>query len=247
MRKVVLVGTLIFLLCACSYYDDEILITSEIEQSQNYVSVLNESNVEDKNMLYEDLNGSWSEKDSEFVVFEIDNNKLTHLINGCTELSTTTFELNDDGEFIFPNSFFDYSYIKSCRYENKKIIVTEENIYSDYERVYELYPTDACRYGMVEIIDDEMLPRLQGRWECGNLFLEFEGNIMCYGENDIQEKQLEIIVTRHLKVSHWVHICNKDPREINLGKYGRLRITVDNTIVDSGTPYDRTKKIYTKV
>lgn len=199
------------------------------------------------------LNGSWAERfyDSdvvvnEVVVFEIDNNKLTHLINGCTELSTTTFELNDDGEFIFPDSFLDCSYIKSCRYENGKITVTEEDKYSDYKRVYELYPTVACRYGMVEIIDDEMLPRLQGRWECGNLFLEFEGNSMCYGENDIQEKQLEITVTRHLKVKHWVYICNKDPRETNLGKYGKFKI-VDNTIVDLGTPYDMTEKVYTKV
>lgn len=198
-------------------------------------------------MECKELNGSWAEKPSEWcVVFEIKDNHLTYLLNGCVEMRSTDFQLAENGEFIFPNSFLDYSHIKSCKYENGKIIVTEENQNRGYKITYELYPTPACRYGMVEIIDDEMLPLLQGRWEFGDLFLEFEGNVLRYGKNDIQENQLEIIVTRHLRVSDWIFIYNKDPRETNVGKYPKLKITGD-IILASAVPGDRIDKEFTKV
>lgn len=198
-------------------------------------------------MRYKELSGSWAEKGAEWcVIFEIEDNKLTQLINGCIEMRSTSFELDESGEFILPDSFLDYSHIKSCKYDNGKIVVTEENKNIGFKRTYELYPTDACRYGMVEIIDDEMLPQLQGRWECGDLFLEFEGNILRYGINDIQENQLEIIVTRHLQVRDWIYICNKDPRETNVGKYPKLKI-VDSKILAVGIHGDETDKYFTKV
>ena len=241
-----LVGMLALLLCGCSHNNNANPSSTEIMQSPSISSTLNDDVMENTNMEYKDLNGSWAEKDSDFVVFEIHNNRLTHLINGCIELGTTDFELNDDGEFIFPDSFLAHSCVKRCLYKDGKIIVTEENQNIDFSRVYELYPTKACRYGMVEIIDDEMLQQLQGRWEYDNLFLEFEGNIMRYGENDVQENQLEITVIRDLEVRHWIYIYNKDPNETNLGKYPRLKIERD-TIIAAASHYGESNRVFTKV
>lgn len=247
MKKIMLVGVLSLFLCGCSQYNANPRISNTTEQIIEKGFVVEDNTKKETDMRYKELTGSWAEKGAEWcVIFEINDNELTHLINGCVELRSTSFELNENGDFILPNSFLDYSHIKSCKYDNGKIVVTEENKNTDFKRTYELYPTEACRYGMVEIIDDEMLPQLQGRWEYGDLFLEFEGNILRYGINHIQENQLEIIVTRHLQVRDWVYICNKDPRETNVGKYPKLKI-VDSKILAIGIFGDETDKYFAKV
>ena len=245
--KRILVSVLSLFLCSCSQYNGDLQMSDTTKQILSENHSVEDNSQKEINMGYKELSGSWAEKGAErCVIFEIKDNKLTHLINGCIEMRTTSFELDENGEFIFPDSFLNYSHIKGCKYDDGKIVVTEENKNIGFKRTYELYPTDACRYGMVEIIDNEMLPQLQGYWKCGELFLEFEGSILRYGINDIQENQLEIIVTRHLQVRDWIFICNKDPRETNVGKYPQLEI-VDNKILAIGIPGDETDKYFTKV
>lgn len=163
---------------------------------------------------------------------EISGSELVRLWRAAPVLTTTfTLEAGEDGrcrlilqdnELRNSASEEAYATIRECWYEDGALTFVDDFPISG-ESVETLYPTTNNRYGNVTVVDEEMLPVLEGEWLCGDmdLILIFQGSTLRYGYTDLMTGETEITAVKH-NSSGEIRIVDKDPSVDTVGMFGQL-------------------------
>ncbi len=180
-----------------------------------------------------DLDGAWEPGGYIGPRVEISGNELVRLWRNLPVLTTTFTLKEEDGRSLLiledsglrytPESD-PYATVTECRYEDGAITFVDDFPYSG-ESIEVLYPTDNSRYGNVTIVNETVLPMLEGRWTDGDstFFLDFQGNTMAYGYVDLPLGETEILTVRH-NSSGEIRIVEEDPAMMDtVGMFGTMK------------------------
>jgi hypothetical protein len=179
------------------------------------------------------FDGAWEENSVKGPRVEIDGNKLTRLWMAAPVLETSFTTCEQDGKIVFnlehdglrnAGSLDPYAVIKECYYDGTALVFVDDYRFSGISET-RLFPTSNSRYGSVTLVDSEILPALQGRWESKYTDLTFNGNKVgiCGHGAEIADISIEIVTARANGCdSGDVKILDKDPAKQGIGDYYSL-------------------------
>ncbi|MBQ3936178.1 MAG: hypothetical protein II722_03890 [Ruminococcus sp.] len=179
------------------------------------------------------FDGAWEENSVKGPRVEIEGNKLTRLWMSAPVLETTFTTCEQDGKIIFDlehkglrntGSLDPYAVIKECYFDGTALVFVDDYRFSGVSET-RLFPTANSRYGNVALVDKEMLPALQGRWESKYTDLVFDGNKLgiCGHGSQKADISIEIVTARTNGCdSGDVQILDKDPAKQCIGDYYSL-------------------------
>ncbi len=179
---------------------------------------------------FSELEGAW-EPGYVGPRVEIEGDRFIRLWNGGVVLDTT-FTAERDGDAILlhlqdtalrhtPNGE-PYATMKSCRWENGALTLTDDFPITG-ESIDTLLPTTKSRYGDVTILDD-VLPLLAGDWEDElGMTISFEGDrMLCRG------RAAEVIAVRYnWDSSERIFLIDRDPAKHGLFGFSEVRVFGD--------------------
>lgn len=103
-----------------------------------------------------------------------------------------------------------YATIKECFFEDDALTVIE-NFPISGDSTDRYLRTDQNRYGNVDIVDEEFLPKLQGYWSNGRSFLKIDGNMIYQGySKDACDDEAPFTVVKSRYDSE-IRITHKNP------------------------------------
>lgn len=173
------------------------------------------------------FNGNWEEPGILGTRLEIEDGKLLVLWRNAPVLKTNfTVKKNDDGSYDaileetglrYENSGKDYATVTSLRLTGEELCFEKHFPITgpDSER---LKRTENSRYGNYEIVDDEILPLLQGVWKGDNDYdvMKFKGNTLSLDET--RSLRVRVLKSKSPSLNEY-KIVNEDPSVDCVGYY----------------------------
>lgn len=180
------------------------------------------------------FDGAWEEKGVNGPRVEIKDNTLVRLWMASPVLETS-FEIVEEGGKVVlklehsglrdSGSVDAYATIKECYYDGAALVMVDEYRFAG-ETTLRLFPTTNSRYGNVSIINDEILPLLQGRWESKYTDLEFDGGVLSIFGHALSKPETvtQIVVAKPNGYDNGeVKILDKDPSNHSIGSFDYMR------------------------
>lgn len=168
------------------------------------------------------FDGAWEESSVKGPRVEIEGNKLTRLWMSAPVLETMFTTYEENGKIVFKlehdglrnaGSLDPYAVMKECYFDGTALVLVDDYRFSGISET-KLYPSTHSRYGNVNLVNEEMLPILKGRWESKYYDLVFEGSTLniCGHEQGQHDYAVEIVTARTIGCDNGdVKILNKDP------------------------------------
>ena len=177
------------------------------------------------NVIYPELEGAWEGKYIGTRI-EIQGDQITILYRNRPVLETT-FTLLENGEIKYlrlinvglryKEDSKDYAIIDKIYLENEQLHLYK-TFYIAGEHNEILHKINNSRYGDVTVVDEEILPKLQGFWKAPNssYILEIKGNkLICrYKDDVLSEDKITVVHYNDETDPNLFSIINKDPARL---------------------------------
>ncbi len=179
------------------------------------------------------FDGAWEERGVIGPRVEIDGERIVFLWQASTVLETRFDIVQDGGKVVLrlehnglrnSGSLDPYAVINEIYYDGSALVIDADYRFSGLSEA-RLFPTTNSRYGNVTLVDDEILPVLQGRWESKYTDLIFESNTLsiCGHGEEKTDITTEIVTARTNGYdSGEVMILDKNPANRGIGDFYSL-------------------------
>ena len=176
------------------------------------------------------LDGAWEESSVIGPRAEIEGNKLIRLWMSAPVLETRFTTYEQDGKTVLKlehtglrnsGSLDSYADIKECYFDGTALVFVDDYRFSGVSET-KLYPTTHSRYGNVTLVDEQMLPKLQGVWESSYTDIIFEDSTLkiCGHGTDRPDFTTEIVTAQTNGCDgDEVMILDKDPAEKGISDF----------------------------
>ncbi len=181
------------------------------------------------------FDGAWEEKGVIGPRVEIDGDRLVYLWQASVVLETRFDIVQDGGKTILKlehnglrnsGSLDPYAVINECYYDGSALVFVDDYRFSG-ESTVKMYPTKNSRYGNVTLVNDEILPLVQGKWESKYTDLTFKDDHLFISSHDdgTTECELSIVCARSNSSPDKVSILDKEPSRHSIGSFYSLTFT----------------------